>query len=653
MAATKKFIASKTSKPRDGLPWITPSLKKMMRRRDKMFQKHKTSNKYKTLKRETQQGLRKTYWDYIEKVITPSDQNPINKANKKFWTYIKHCKSNNSGISPLKENGILHSDPQKKADILNNQFKSVFTKDLDSATDNTPQSDFPILDDICITEPGVLKLLQNLDPTKASGPDNISPKILKELANEIAPSLTLIFKKSYDTGMVPADWRHATVAPIFKKGEKYVAANYRPVSLTCIASKIMEHIVTSQIMKHSNTHNILYPLQHGFRSRLSCETQLVEFVSDVTNNMQTGAQTDVIVMDFSKAFDKVSHLKLKEKLHRYGICGKTNNWISAFLANRSQAVVVEGEASQVASVDSGVPQGSVLCPSLFLFYINDIPENIQSTVRLFADDTIVYIALKPPSNAKTLQQDLEKLGEWEQKWKMEFHPDKCEVIPITRNRTPIINKYVLHNHTLNTTKNAKYLGVTITSDLNWNTHIDNITAKANRTLGFIRRNIRISSPTIKTLAYNSLVRPLLEYASPVWDPYTKLNIDKIEMVQRRAARFATNRYHNTSSVTNMLSTLQWRSLADRRVDARLCLMFKIVHGLVEIPHQKYLIPFTRSSRIHHNLAFQIPHSKADYHLFSFFPRTIRVWNTLPLSFVNSPNIEIFKTKVQTLTHATI
>ena len=369
--------------------------------------------------------------------------------------------------------------------------------------------------------------------------------------------------------------------------------------------------------------------------------------------MQKGAQTDVIVMDFSKAFDKVSHLKLTEKLYRYGIGGKTNHWIKSFLSNRTQAVVVEGEASQLASVDSGVPQGSVLGPTLFLFYINDIPDNINSTVRLFADDTIVYLALKPPSNTNILQEDLKKLGEWEQKWKMEFHPDKCQVIPITRNKNPIINKYVLHNHTLETATNAKYLGVTITSDLKWNTHIDNITSKANRTLGFIRRNIRISSPTIKTMAYNSLVRPLLEYASPVWDPYTKLNIDKIEMVQRRAARFATNRYHNTSSVTNMLSTLQWRSLADRRVDARLCLMYKIVHGLVDIPTQKYLIPFTRSSRIHHSLAFHIPHSNSDYHLYSFFPRTIRVWNTLPSSFVISPNIEAFKLKVQTLSHTPI
>ena len=164
-----------------------------------------------------------------------------------------------------------------------------------------------MLENLIISETGVLKLLSNLNVHKASGPDKISPKILKELAPEIAPCLTLIFNKSYETGVVPKDWRCANVSPIFKKGEKYLASNYRPVSLTCIASKLMEHIITSQIMNHASKHDILYSMQHGFRSKLSCETQLTEFVSDIALKMQAGAQTDVVVMDFSKAFDKVSH----------------------------------------------------------------------------------------------------------------------------------------------------------------------------------------------------------------------------------------------------------------------------------------------------------------------------------------------------------
>jgi hypothetical protein len=619
-----------------------------MTKRDKLY-KSKNSNQYKELKRLIQKKLRNAYWNYIEKIITPDPENPSENKSKKFWTYIKHCRTNNTNINQLKHEGILHSNSKDKANILNQQFKSVFTKEQNPTTitpNPLPHPQHPLLQDINITEPGVRNLLKNIKPHKASGPDNISARVLKELALEIAPFLTLIFQKSYTTGKLPSDWKQANITPIYKKGEKYLASNYRPISLTCIASKVMEHIIASQIMHHANNHNILYNLQHGFRSKLSCETQLIEFIHNITSNMNIGVQTDVVVMDFSKAFDKVSHEKLLRKLHRYGICGKTNNWISDFLLNRKQTVVLDGENSDVENVLSGVPQGSVLGPCLFLFYINDIPENITSTVRLFADDTIIYLALKPKTNNEILQNDLDKLATWEKEWNMEFHPDKCQVIPITRNRTKFINKYTLNGHTLKTTTNVKYLGLNITSDLRWNTHINNITNNANKTLGFLRRNLKISSPKIKTLAYFSLVRPTLEYSSSVWDPYTKENINKIEMVQRRAARFVTNRYHNTSSVTELLTNLGWQPLAKRRADARLCLMYKIVNGLVAIPAHTYLIPFTRSSRLHHNKAFQIPHSNSDYHLNSFFPRTIRLWNSLPSIVINTPNIESFKSCLQ-------
>ena len=193
---------------------------------------------------------------------------------------------------------------------------------------------------------------------------------------------------------------------------------------------------------------------------------------------------------------------------------------------------------------SGVPQGSVLGPSLFLFYINDLPNNLKSNVRLFADDTIVYIALKPKTNVNTLQNDLDKLIEWETKWKMEFHPQKCQTIHFSRNKTPIKQQYTPRGHSLESVDSAKYLGVTLKSDLKWNTHIKKITSQANKTLGFLKRNLKIPSPTIKTNAYNSLVRPLVEHASPVWDPHTQEHINQIEMVQRRAARYVCNIYQH-------------------------------------------------------------------------------------------------------------
>ena len=249
---------------------------------------------------------------------------------------------------------------------------------------------------------------ENLKPEKASSPDNISPRVLKELADTVADPLTRIFRRSLSEGSVPADWKHANVSPIYKKGQKYDPANYRPISLTCIASKVMEH-VRSSLMKHASQNNIFYALQHGFRDRRSCETQLLEFVQDIVTNMQDGLPTDVCVLDFSKAFDKVGHQRLVEKMKWYGIQGNVNHWIADFLKNRTQSVIIEGVSSSKVPVISGVPQGSVLVPCLFLYHINNIAEQLTSTTRLFADDTMIYMAVKGENDAKLLQADLNKL----------------------------------------------------------------------------------------------------------------------------------------------------------------------------------------------------------------------------------------------------
>ena len=209
-------------------------------------------------------------------------------------------------------------------------------------------------------------------------------------------------------------------------------------------------------MGHSDRYNILYKMQHGFRKKLhvvSCENQLIEFIDNVTKNIDNGQQTDCLIMDFSKAFDKVSHSLLVHKLQHYVIQGKTNRWIKSFLSGRTQCVLVEGEKSSSIDVESGVPQGSVLGPSFFLFYINDMPDNTKSTVRLFADDMIVYLTVSSGDNM--LQEDLDKLVIWEVKWMMKFHPDKCEMLAITKKKT------LIKKHTLEHVPSAKYLGVTI------------------------------------------------------------------------------------------------------------------------------------------------------------------------------------------------
>ena len=293
------------------------------------------------------------------------------------------------------------------------------------ARETSEERRHPIMPDFTISSDGISKLLKNLKPNKAAGPDKIRPLVLRELREEIAPILEAIFTKSLDTGKLPDDWKSANVVPIYKKGSKHLPVNYRPVSLTCICSKLMEHIVVSQIAKHLDRHCILDPNQHGFRKGLSCETQLIQFVQELHTNTAQGKQVDAILMDFSKAFDKVAHHRLLYKLGKYGIEAKTKNWIKDFLTNRSQQVVLDGMASSNVPVTSGVPQGSVLGPILFLIFINDISDGITSNIRLFADDTIIYPNIKNTEDAEKLQTDLHTLERWSREWQMEFHPSKC------------------------------------------------------------------------------------------------------------------------------------------------------------------------------------------------------------------------------------
>ena len=275
-------------------------------------------------------------------------------------------------------------------------------------------------------------------------------------------------------------------------------------------------------------------------------------------------------------------------------------------------MVVNGSQSSNIPVTSGVPQGSVLGLLLFLAYINDLPTHVQSRVRLFADDTAIYLAITQAKQSHTLQTDLTTLEHWEKQWDMEFNPSKCQVIHITRLKKHIDTTYYLHNTKLESTSSAKYLGVTIAEDLTWNTHINNITKKANQTLGFLRRNIKVHSEDLKAMAYKTLVRPQLEYCSSVWSPHTETAINQVEAVQRRAARWTKHDYGRTSSVTEMLQSLHWRRLDQRRIDSRLSLCYKITNSLVAIPLEDYMTLTNRRSRHSHGLAFKLIDSSTDF-----------------------------------------
>ena len=266
-------------------------------------------------------------------------------------------------------------------------------------------------------------------------------------------------------------------------------------------------------------HQLLYDRQLGFRAKRSCETQLVMPVEDMSRNVIKGQQPELILLEVSKAFEKVSQEKLLLKLHRYGIRGHVLHWNRAFLANRSQTVVLENEKSSQVSVTSGVPQGSVLGP-IFLVYRIDLPDHVRSRVRLFTDDTAVYLAVSNLEHARILQEDLERLAEWSSEWDMEFNPSKRTVIHVARSKSAFSSQHTLYRQMLESVSSSKYLQVTLHDHCTWNDHIQNTRTLANKTLGFLRRDIHTKDPGIRDVAYKTPLRPILEYSSPVWSPYT-------------------------------------------------------------------------------------------------------------------------------------
>ena len=521
-----------------------------------------------------------------------------------------------------------------------------------------------------ISESGITKLLRDADPSKASGPDNIPNRILKECADSIAPGLTLIFQRSIDTGTLPDTWLKANVSSVFKKGNKHLAENYRPISLTSVVSKLLEHVICKRILCHLEDIGILTNLNHGFRSWYSCETQLLVTTNDLLKSQDKGIQVDVAVLDFSKAFDTVPHEKLLYKLKKYGIEGPLHAWLSNFLTKRYMRVVLEGTFSNEVPVISGVPQGTVLGPLLFLCHINDLPDRVKSQIRLFADDCLMYREIKTHLDHTILQNDLQCLESWAEDWGMHFNAKKCYILSI-KNKLP--HAYTLNNTILERVQSIPYLGVTLSEDLKWNNHIDKITKKASRVVGFLKRNLKHSPITCKRNAYLALVRSMLEYGAVIWDPYLQEDINKLERVQRQGVRFITADYTSraTGCVTQMLHEQNLVDLKERRKTTRLVFMCKIVRSLIlipAIPPEEFLTPQRPKRKIrarkynddvtnnivekhvtNNSECFSLPPSHTQNYRHSFFVQTVIDWNHLDEFTINQPTVEAFKTRIANCT----
>ena len=339
-----------------------------------------------------------------------------------------------SGIDSIQrpDGSTATFDPEKD-ELLNSYFASVFTNEnLTNFPALDPGASVPKLENITITASLVFDELNRLKTDKSPGPEGWPPCIFKEFSDQPSVLLSILFNKSFQSGVLPSEWKIAFVTPIYKKGSKHLACNYRPVSLTSTVVKVMESIIKTNILEHLNSNNLLISHQFGFLEGHSCTTQLLHVMDILTKSLDRGVPVDVIYMDLQKAFDSVPHKRLLYKIEHYGITGNLLRWIDGFLSNRRQRVVLNGEKSCWQDVKSGVPQGSILGPLLFLIYVNDMPKSILSHVFLFADDTKLIQTISTLADHVQLQTDLDNLAKWCDVWQLKFNVTKCKVIHFGR-----------------------------------------------------------------------------------------------------------------------------------------------------------------------------------------------------------------------------
>ena len=641
----EKLVPSRTVSVSTDPPWYNRRLRRLdiiqrkLHRKARQLGSGTLLQRYKEMKAFVRHSHREAETQYKNKL------GYLLKENCKcFWKYVKAKRGKKSGISSIQsDNGEMVHEGKHIANILNKQYKKVFCDESKSQITPAKCRTNEVMSPVKVNFRGVLGLLENIQIHKAAGPDGICGAILKRCAKAAAMFLKIIFEQSLSTGDIPHDWRQALVHPVLKGGNPKRPENYRPISLTCICCKLMERILVSSIVTYLEDTNLFSQNQHGFRKHLSCESQLTMLFQDILASVDQRNGVDLAFIDFTKAFDKVPHKHLMNKLEAYNLDKRVLGWIKGFLSNRTQKVIMDNSCSDEVAVTSGVPQGSVLGPILFLLYVNDLPDKMKCKVRMYADDVVLYTDVK--SNEKfhfTLQADLDELSRWCKDWKMSINIKKCAIMRMSNCKSAVVPRYCLDDSEVKVVQDFKYLGVHISSQCSWQQHIRHAVSKGNQMLRFIKRNFKGCPQPVKETVYTSLVRPLLEYACCVWDPSGEGLKHELEMVQRRAARFVLDDYDRKKSVTDMLSKIGWDTLQNRRQLSRFCFMFKMYHGYCKLDVSDIILEPCYVGRNDHRKKIRRLQSRVLQYHNSFFPRTIREWNKLPAEILETESAQEFK-----------
>ena len=502
------------------------------------------------------------------------------------------------------------------AENLNEYFSSVFTREdisiLPVLETKFEGREFDYLGQLIVTPTMVAMKIRDMKDNKSPGVDGIPPKLLLEIVEQISIPLATVFNLSLEEGIVPLEWKEANIIPLFKKGSRNKSENYRPVSLTSVICKLLERLIKDHLVDFLVKNKLINPSQHGFLKARSCLTNMLCFLEDVTKWLDEGSPVDIIYLDFKKAFDKVPHQRLLLKLKAHGIGNGMINWIEKWLIDRRQRVVVDGEVSNWKAVLSGVPQGSVLGPILFLIYINDLDDDITSKVLKFADDTKVFRKIKSDADKQHLQDDLNKLIEWSEKWQMLFNFGKCKCLHTGHGNEDA--QYTMGDTVLNTTLKEKDLGLTISADMKVSEQCGIAAAKGNQILGLIRRNIVYKEKELIIPLYKTIVRP--------HKMIPKLRNISYEMRLKECG----------------LTTLETRRLRGDQIE-----VFKILNGYENIDRNiVFTVKEERRTR-GHGVTLAKKQCRLDIRTFS--QRTVNEWNRLSADCVGASSVNIFKNKI--------
>jgi Reverse transcriptase (RNA-dependent DNA polymerase)/Endonuclease-reverse transcriptase len=573
----------------------------------------------------------------------------------RFYKHVNSRLNHKSGIAPILNNsGLMVFTDLEKAESLNEYFAGVGTVDngiiptevitYDSTPDSsTGHLDRPPLSSVHIDAITVFRCISHLKDKSAAGPDGLPPLLLKRLVKQLSEPLALVFRSFIALGSVPCDWKEAIVVPIFKKGASSKMENYRPISLTNCCCKLFEATVKVDLLEFLSLHNLISPAQHGFLAKRSTCTNLLETIDDWTEGLDLKCDTLVVYIDFAKAFDRVSLPKLLYKLARIGISGCLLECLRSLLLGRSQKVRIGKSYSDLRPIISGVPQGSVLGPILFLLFINDIADRFPpaAKTRLFADDLKSSVRVVDDEASANFGLLLEAITNWSFDWQLPLAEKKCNWMTISnRNKVAINRPFKIAECNLEEIKVINDLGISFNNRINFSSHIKAIIAKAKQRVFLLRKSFSCSDPGALILGFKTYVIPPIEYCSQVWSPSNIGEINQIESVQRSFTKILA--CDPSLTYRNRLDMFGLRTLEYRRLVADLALFYKILHKLITIDVSNSLELDTDSRTRGHSWKVKLLPARINTRLNFFTLRTAAVWNSLSPSTVQAVSIHGFK-----------